>query len=273
MITMLIGNSTNHSLSPVMYDFFACQSKDKHLHLKVDIKDKKDLPETIETLRTCRINANITLPYKSEVIKYLDQIDPEARNIGAVNTIVNRDGQLIGYNSDCFGAIKSLEIALDRAISNEDHALVLGTGGVARALTYGLLQKTNKIVVCYRKPASYNTKSFIKDFGGKVKIITYDEALFRELTIANIICNATSAGMYPDINRTPLKASVLQKISHYTNLKKKIFFDVIFNPEETLFLKNAKKFGAKIQNGIDMMIYQGILSYKIWTKKYRRGKY
>lgn len=266
IITALIGLPTGHSVSPALFSIYAKFSGLEYSHLKIDVLPK-DLKKALEASKTLNFSGlNITLPYKMDVIRYLDYVDKEALKIGAVNTIVNKKGKLYGFNTDSYGAITSIK---DHSKIASKKAVVLGTGGAARALVAGLLAGgCARVVVVYRKPKSFRTKGIMKDFKGKVEFITYhDKNLIKILSDANIICNATSCGMVPKSAESPISYEALKEVSLNGDFSRKLFFDAIFNPYETQFLKNAKKLGADIQGGTEMMIYQGVRAFELWTGK------
>jgi shikimate dehydrogenase len=264
IITALIGLPTEHSVSPTLFSIYAKSSNLEYSHLKIDVQ-AKDLKSALKAFKVLNFNGlNVTLPYKMDVIKYLDHVDKDALKMGAVNTIVNKKGKLYGYNTDSYGAVTSIK---DHCKISSKKVVVLGTGGAARALVAGLLASDCKeVVVVYRKPKSIRTKRMMKDFKNRVKFTTYYEKnLAQKLAEANIICNSTSCGMAPKSTESPLSYEILKRTSLKTDFSKKLFFDAIFNPYETLFLKNAKRLGADIQGGTEMMIYQGVRAFELWT--------
>ena len=263
--TALLGNPTSHSVSPHLFSIYAKEHNLEYSHLKIDVEPGR-LLRILEAVKLLGFKGlNITLPHKSEVIKYLDEIDPQAQKIGAVNTIVIKGKKLCGYNTDIYGAVKAIEERLKREINNKDKSLVIGTGGAARAIIQGLLQRNSSVAVCYREPKSIRTTSMIKDFNEKVKFIKSSTELVKIISETNIICNATSAGMFPHVNELPIKRNYLIEASSQNDFSKKLFFDAIFNPYQTLFLKIAEKLGTKTQGGTEMMVYQGVVAFELWT--------
>lgn len=266
IITALIGYPTAHSVSPTLFSIYAKDAGFEYSHLKLDVAPG-NLSKAIKAIRILGLNGfNVTLPYKIDVMKYLDYIDGEAREIGAVNTIVNKRGKLHGYNTDSFGALTSIKAHTPRLLSKK--VVVFGTGGAARALISGLLTNKARVTVVYRNPKSIRTKGAIKNFSKKVSFMSYkDSDLISVLSEAKIICNATSCGMVPNSKNSPLSDEILKKVALSSHLSEKLFFDTIFNPYESQFLKNAKKLGADIQGGTEMMIYQGVKAFRLWTGK------
>lgn len=262
IVTCLLGNPTNHSISPLLFNLYADKHNIDYAHIKFNIQEE-DISSAIKNLSTFGFaGANITIPYKSIVMNYLDLVTEGAAKIGAVNTIQVLNKKTIGYNTDLMGAILSIENKLCRPLNKEDVALVFGTGGAARAIVWGLISKGVTVIVCYRTPKSCRTLSIEHDFLDKVAFLDYQELTKFHFEASNIICNATSAGMTPEIDNIPFPKSIIPKIK---NLSHTVVFDAIFNPRITFLQKIAKKKGAKIALGIDMMIYQGVFAFEHWT--------
>lgn len=264
IITALIGNPTSHSCSPTLFTNYASSVGLEYAHLKIDVPPKK-LKTYLNALQTLGFSGlNITLPYKQAVIKYLNYVDPIAKAIGAVNTVVITKNKFRGYNTDSFGAISSIK-SQSKNIKG-CRALVLGTGGASRAIVYGLLEEGCSVIVAFRKPLSLRTSTLFHDFKNKVIFIeNTDDNLETAITESDLICNATSCGMSPFINDSPVSIRVLNRASKKSDFSKKLFFDAIFNPYKTKFLSYAEKLNAKIQGGTEMMIYQGIKAFHLWT--------
>lgn len=272
IITGLIGYPTDHSISHILFNYFAKSEGLEYAHVKFNILPQKNyLKKALESLPVLNIKGvNITLPYKIKALSYVDWLSSEVEMIGAVNTIVvDGKNKLLGYNTDWYGALKSIEKALGRKVKKTDRVVILGSGGVARALVYGLLKRTKNITVFFRSPISLKTKNFIGDFDKKIKIFNYEpqKHFYEMLCKADIICNATNVGMWPNINNSLISEKIFSALNRNCNLSNKLFFDVIFNPYETLFLQRAKKYGAKIKNGLSMMIYQGVVAFELWTNR------
>lgn len=211
IITALLGNPTSHSVSPRLFSVYAKEHNLEYAHLKIDVQPDKLYP-VLEAARLLGFNGlNITVPYKSDVVRYLDRIDTLAEKIGAVNTIVIRNEKLYGYNTDLYEAIRAIEEKIKRSINSRDKCLVIGTGGAARAIVQGLIQRKSSVTVCYREPKSIRTNSLMKDLRRKVEFIKNTKEIVRFISKANIVCNATSAGMYPHINELPLKKQFIAK--------------------------------------------------------------
>jgi len=253
-----------------MFRYFAKLARVKnynHFKFRIFKNDPKNLKIAIRAIITFGIiGANITLPYKEKVIKYLDKINKTVWLTGAANTIMNRKGKLIGYNTDGYGAIKAIETKL-RLIKRSDKIVILGAGGAARAII-GSLPIISCITILNRISDLKRTRKLKRDFKRndiKVKIRPLsDKNIILSVRDADFVINATPVGMFPNG-----KSSLINK-KHFDAIGKPLikricFFDVVFNPFETKFLKLAKKYGAKTCPGIYMMIYQGVKSFKLWT--------
>lgn len=260
----LLGNPVEHSISPMLFDELSKTAGLEYAHLKIKVLSRKDLGKTLSCLRKLGFcGTNITLPYKLDIIKELDEISPEAKKIGAVNTVVFSEKRTIGYNTDANGAILAIESKL-KFVEDKDTILILGSGGAARAVAYELYKKCKNITVLNRdiKEARALSDNFS---GNRNKIIVCplnNENIRKGLLESNIIVNATPVGMYPETEGEIIGGDVFKSVG---NLNGKFFFDVIFNPYKTNFLKMAEKSGAKVCSGTYMMIYQAISAFQLWT--------
>ncbi|MEI7777573.1 MAG: shikimate dehydrogenase [bacterium] len=261
--TALIGSPVDHSISPTLFKLYADEHGLEYAHSKFDVK-----PENLETVvkSLCAYGfagVNITLPYKTDVMQYIDKISPEAKAIGAVNTIKVTDKGLEGYNTDAFGALKAIEKSAGRPIGSKDAVIVFGTGGAARAVVWVLLKQGAAVTVVYREPESHRTQTLMSDFSNQVKFITYDALTLEDFLGCTILCNATSVGMRPNDRKSPIDLNRFDNL----NLHDVIMFDVVFNPVTTALQSWAKDRGAVLAHGIDMMVYQGVIAFEYWTSK------
>jgi shikimate dehydrogenase len=200
---------------------------------------------------------NVTIPHKVAIMKYLDEIDVNAKNIGAVNTIVNKDGHLIGYNTDGVGALAALK--RDNADPTGKKVVLLGAGGAARAIAFTIAPFTNRLVVLNRTKSKAITlvKAIKTRFNSKIRAETLtNTSLTRELEETDLLINTTPIGMFPKNEETLVNKQFIK-----SNM---IIFDIIYNPLETRLLREAKASGAKVLNGINMLVNQGALSFKLW---------
>ncbi|MFA7394919.1 MAG: shikimate dehydrogenase [Candidatus Paceibacterota bacterium] len=274
-LTCLLGDPVDHSVSDLMFQYFA-QITDidnyKHLKLRVPGDNKENLKMALEAISMFDFSgANITLPYKEQVIKYINAIDDSAKGIGAINTIVNKNGKLIGYNTDSCGAIKAIEEKL-RPVKLSDKVMILGAGGAARAIISGLANRVKRIVVLNRNSDLNRALKLKEDFSYiktpiEIKELS-DLNIIYSLESSDIIINATSVGMYPNGDETIIKKLHIESIlDHQIGFRDKIFFDAIFNPFITPFLKLAQSYGCEVCPGIYMMIYQGLEAFYLWTNR------
>ena len=189
---------------------------------------------------------NVTIPYKEQVIPFLDEIDPAASEVGAVNVIKfirGKDGlRLKGYNSDIIGFTDSIKSLLK---PHHQSALVLGTGGAAKAVSYSL-RKLGLDVQLVSRRKSANT-------------LVYEELTKNDLKTHKVIVNTTPLGMYPNVDTCP-------DIPYRYLTSQHLCYDLIYNPDETLFLKNSRLAGAQVKNGLEMLLLQAFASYSIWNQ-------
>jgi shikimate dehydrogenase len=258
----IIGYPVSHSLSPLMHNT-AIRSLSLEYHYYPFQIRPEELSNAVNDIRNLGIKGiNVTIPHKEPIIDLLDDINRDARLIGAVNT-VNREGEkLVGYNTDGKGFIKSLreDAKVDPKGKN---ILILGAGGAARGLAIQLsLEKTNRIVIANR--TLKRAEELVKDLKEKVgfcectSIPLEDKIITDYIPDSDIIINATSLGMKGE--DSPIIHSDLITKRH-------LVCDIVYSPLETPLLKEAKMRGAKVLNGLGMLIYQGALSFEIWTGK------
>jgi 3-dehydroquinate dehydratase/shikimate dehydrogenase len=195
---------------------------------------------------------SVTIPHKESILPFLDDIDSTARKIGAINTVVNQDGKLTGHNTDCMAAIKGLEDGLER----EKHTLkgkkvaIIGAGGAARAIAFGLKEKGCDITI-YNRTLERAVR-LSNDVGCKYR-------RFEEISKLNtdILINSTSIGMFPNVEESPVPKDVLKKDM--------IVFDAVYNPIETRLLRDAEERGCHTVNGLTMFINQAAEQFRLWT--------
>lgn len=219
---------------------------DEFIYLRAEVKPK-DLKMAIDEVRGLGIRGvSVAMPHKQEVMKYLDKIDKEAKIIGAVNTIVNDDRKLTGFNTDYIGAL----VALEKKINLKDKKVaVIGAGGAARAIVYGLTKK-GAIVKIFNRSLD-KAKSLGQEFGCEYE----DLKNIGEISNMDIVVNATSVGMNED--KSPIDKKFLNK--------NQIVLDVVYTPKETILIKEARKKGAKVILGYEMLLYQGVEQFKLYT--------
>lgn len=257
----LIGNPVEHSVSPNMFKYISKKKKIEYEHLKIKIDKKEQLEDVLNALNLLGFcGVNVTIPYKIDIAKFVNEIDDSAKAIKSVNTIkITQDG-FVGYNTDGIAALKSIENRLCK-IDKDKKVLIIGAGGAARPICYEIYKRTKNITVLnrYKEEAKRMVECIAKN------IPIYELTRFNyieQINKADIIINATPVGMYPNIYDELIEEDIFKNIK---NIYSKYFFDVIFNPYKTKFLINAEKHGAKTCSGLYMMIYQILLAFEIWT--------
>jgi len=245
---LVIGNPIDHSLSPELHNYWL---KENNIDATYDKKklEENELENIISEIKKEKINGiNVTVPFKKAIIPFLDELSPEAKDTQSVNTIYIQNGITVGHNTDIAGfelAIKYVKYD----VSNKK-IFILGAGGVAPSIIYSLKKmKASKITLSNRtKEKAKSLKNLFKD----LEIIDWGEK-----TDFDMIINATSIG---------LKNEDEFNIDYFTNGPNKFFYDVIYNPRETVFLKRAKLLGNRAENGKMMFIYQAHQAFTIWNK-------
>jgi shikimate dehydrogenase len=252
----LIGHPVEHSLSPIMHNSALQYENLNYVYLAFDVSSSENLKYVIDGAKSLRIRGfNITIPYKIDVMKYLDKIDYTAELIGAVNTVKIENNIAIGYNTDGLGARMALEEEIG-GVENKN-ILIIGAGGASRAVAFELA-KNNNITIINR--TLEKAKNLADEISKKLKPnnpINYGD-LNIDVEKYDIIIHTTPVGMYPNTDVKPIIDT--KKIS-----KNMVVMDLIYNPEETVLLRESKKRGAKTINGLGMLVYQGAIAFEIWT--------
>jgi shikimate dehydrogenase len=252
----LIGCPVHHSMSPLMHnDAFYQLGIDAYYH--AFHVEKEHLADAVKGMKALGIAGfNVTIPHKTTIIPYLDEVDSIALQIGAVNTVVNENGRLIGYNTDGLGFVRALREEMNIEFEGKN-VLLIGAGGAARGIYFTLANSgVLRIDVCNR--TIDKAKQLIREHSFPVQSFAYTiEEAQQMLGKYDIVINTTSVGMYPHMNEMPVSLENLNK--------KAVVSDIIYNPFETMLLKEARKLGAMTQNGIGMFVYQGALAFEKWT--------
>jgi len=254
----IIGDPIEHSLSPVMHNAAFQKLNLDFVYVAFRVK-KNELREAILGARSLDVHGlNVTMPHKNAVMKYLDEIDSTTRLIGAVNTILNDKGRLIGYNTDGAGALKALK---EKGVGPEGkRLLLLGAGGAGKAIAFYVAQEVDELKIFNRTtPKAEKLAQLLrKEFGKKIDGNSLSAEIVKdELEDADILINATSVGMHPDVNRSLVDPSWLRPDL--------CVMDIVYNPIETKLVKDARLMGAKVVSGIEMLVFQGAASFEIWT--------
>lgn len=244
---VVLGDPVAHSLSPVMhnaaFDLTGCNA----VYVALRVTDPAGAVAAIRTLSIA--GASVTIPHKTTVIDYLDQLDPAAETIGAVNTIVNQDGKLIGYNTDGSGAVRALT---EKTSLKRKCVTVIGAGGAARAIGYAVAEQGARVTIANRSTA--RGQSLARDLQAgfmPLKEFTGDSC--------DVLINTSPVGMHPDIDATPIDEAVLRPDM--------VVMDAVYNPLVTRLLQSAGRTGCVTVSGADMFVYQGAAQFELWTEK------
>lgn len=241
----LLGKNISYSFSKVYFtQKFSESGLTDHIYLNFDLPEISELPLILDRYKSNLKGFNITIPYKQEIFKYLDDTDRVAADIGAVNVVkVLENKKLKGYNTDSYGFENSIRPLLK---PYHKKALILGTGGASKAVLYIL----NKL--------GLETTLVSRSADKKPGMISYDDLSKKVINKNLIIVNATPVGTYPDIDHAP-------DMPYKYLTSKHLLFDLIYNPSETTFLKYGKDAGATIKNGLEMLELQAEKAWEIWN--------
>lgn len=259
----LLGYPVEHSMSALMHNA-SFQSLNLPYRYELRSIPPDDLINFVETeVRVPEVRgANVTIPHKQAVINTLDEIDETSSRIGAVNTIVNKSGKLMGYNTDITGAYRALKEYYG-CLRNSVVA-ILGAGGASNALSYLLARKTSKVSIINRtqKKAESLTEhlSRLPECKAEVQAIPLEkEPLEKTVKEADILVNATSVGMFPNSDETLVNKKLLHR--------ELFVFDLVYNPPKTRLMREAEEIGARAISGIPMLVYHGAEAFKLWTRR------
>ena len=238
----LIGKTLDYSFSKKFFDEKFSTLKLPHTFSNFEFADEQALGLFLLDDVFKLDGFSVTIPYKEIIIPYLDKLEDSAKKTQAVNSVSVNNGKLIGYNTDSYGFSKALEPHLKKA---HNKALILGTGGASKAVAHALSLLKIDFTFVSRKPQNKN-------------ILNYTELDEKIISSHQIIINTTPLGTFPDTTNCP-------DIPYQYITSQYIAFDLVYNPEETLFLKKAKQEGASIENGLAMLHFQAEKSWKIWN--------
>ena len=237
----IIGNPLGHSFSKGFFtEKFAREGIDAE-YLNFQIPEIGKLTEVLQENPELR-GINVTLPYKTEVIPFLDELSDEAREIGAVNIVQIRNGHLKGFNSDIIGFTRSIQPLLK---PHHRKALILGTGGASRAIRVGLTRLELEWKYVSRTP--------------REGMITYEDITAETLREYEVIVNCSPVGMFPKVDECPA-------IPYEFLTQDNLLYDLVYNPENTLFMKKGALQGAVVKNGLEMLHLQAIASWEFWNE-------
>ncbi|MEW6172715.1 MAG: shikimate dehydrogenase [Bacillota bacterium] len=258
----IFGDPVEHTFSPAMHNAAFTALKLNFVYLPFRVK-KEELPAAVTGLRALGLaGVNITVPHKEAVLPYLDEITSEARLIGAVNTVVNRNGRLTGYNTDATGFLRAFREAGFEPAGAE--AVVLGAGGAARAVCMALGMAGVRRITVFNRTYE-RAQTLARDVQANTKTTAtalHWEELNKEgagvIRAASAVVQTTSMGMHPEETACPAVPPTAFR-------KNQLVVDLIYNPEETQFLRTAAGAGATTQNGMKMLLYQGAEAFELWT--------
>ena len=245
----LIGYPLGHSFSRKFFTEKFEQEGIEAQYLNFEIPSIEEFPEVIKNNPELR-GLNVTIPYKQQVMQYLDDISEEAKAIGAVNVVkcqlstVNCQPHLTGYNSDVIGFVESIKPLLK---PHHKKALILGTGGASKAIRYGLEKKLGIETLFVSRSAREET-------------ITYEEVTAEVLKEYEVIVNCSPVGMFPHVDECPA-------LPYEAMNENNLLYDLVYNPLETLFMKKGAAQGATVKNGLEMLHLQAIASWKFWGEQ------
>ena len=246
---LVIGNPIEHSLSPELHNYWIKNNGIDAIYEKQKLNEN-ELEQIISKVKDKKINGvNVTVPFKKKIIPYLDELSFEAQSTQSVNTIYLKDNKVVGHNTDIFGFETSIKKS-DYNLNNKE-VLILGAGGVVSSIIFALIKmKVSKIKICNRtKEKAENLKKIYKN----LEIIKWGE-----VSNFDMIINATSLGLKKEDNLNLDFSSISEN---------KFFYDVVYNPGETNFLKTGRQLGSKTLNGKLMFVYQAFSAFTIWHQQ------
>jgi shikimate dehydrogenase len=256
----VMGCPIEHSISPVIHNNLAAELKDNLVYAPFKVDEGK-VQDAVKGAFALGIQGlNVTVPHKSAVIPFLCDIDPLAKRIGAVNTLVYTNEGYKGYNTDMPGLLRAMKH--DGAEVAGKDVIILGAGGVARAVAFLLADsKVNHIYVLNRtiekaKAIEEEIKAYAGDIISAHELSEYS-SLYGD---GYVVIQATNVGMHPDVDRAVLEDEEFYK-------KVSFGYDLVYNPAETKFMKLCKASGAEAYNGLRMLLYQGVIAYELYTGK------
>ncbi len=239
----LLGKNLSHSFSR---QYFSDKFANEHIaaeYLNFETGSLTSLPDILKKHPELK-GFNVTIPYKEDIIEMLDDVDPEAKAVGAVNTVKVTHGKLIGYNTDVFGFANSIKPFLAHGM---EYALVLGTGGAAKAVASVLTNLGLRVSFASRNPS-------------KPSHLAYSELNVYAMRTFKLIVNATPVGTWPEVEQKPALPYHMLTPEHF-------LYDLVYNPEETVFMKAARAHGAGTTGGLTMLKMQAEKSWEIWNGK------
>ena len=251
----VIGDPIAHSMSPAMHNDAFQNYELNATYVPFHVKPE-NLQDAVKGFKAINLSGlSITVPHKTAIMPFLDEIDPLAEAIGAVNTIVNDGGRFIGYNTDGLGYLKGIKQVVPSF--TESKMLLIGAGGAARAIYFTMAQAGLKNIDVANRTLSQS--EFLVGncpYPKNSEVLSLNDAQ-NQLSKYDIIVQTTSIGMHPNVDSSPISVDYLKPTAFVS--------DIIYTPLETKLLRDAKQKGARIQNGLPMFAYQGALQFEMWT--------
>ena len=256
----LIGYPLGHSISPIFQ-----QAAFDELGIEVRYELWETTPDKLGKIvkgikNEDKLGSNVTVPYKEDVIQFLDELNEIARDIGAVNTVTKRDGKLIGYNTDAEGFLRSVEV--EGKFDPEGKTVtMIGAGGVARAIGFSLVQSGAKVLNLFDIDRTRAMKLASELKASQVNVLSSNSGSEYEAAISgtDLLINCTPIGMKhsPSEGQSPVAAELVSSQS--------LVYDVVYNPLKTPLLETAEKAGVTALGGLSMLVYQGVAAFELWT--------
>jgi shikimate dehydrogenase len=260
LVCGVIGDPIEHTLSPIIHNAAFEALKLDYVFLAFKVK-ALNIEKAVSGMRALGMHGlSITMPNKNVVINYLDEVDQTAKTTGSVNTILNKNGKLFGYNTDGVGALQALK--QNGVEPRGEKVLLLGAGGAARAIAYALSQEAGELVILNRTEKRASELASLLKQKSTAKVVAgplSSNAIKNNLRNSNVLINATPIGMEPKSDRSLVSPEFLKPDL--------VVMDAVYNPIETKLAKDARTAGAKVVSGVEMLIYQGASAFEIWTNR------
>ena len=257
----VIGNPVEHSLSPAIHNAAFQKLGLNFVYLAFPVENIADAVRGIRALGNVR-GFSVTIPHKVSAIRFLDELEPTARQIGAINTIVVDDGKLIGYNTDAAGALRALR---DNGVElRERRVALLGSGGAARAIAFALAADSAVAELFVLGIDEVERQGLVRDLQAKTSLRVHEAALSEDtlrrlLPDTQVLIHCTPVGMHPKIQETCVPAGLLHA--------RLAVMDIVYNPQETRLLKDAKAAGCRTIRGLEMFLNQAAAQFELWTNR------
>lgn len=262
----LIGSPVEHTMSPAIHNTLAEAMGQNLVYVPFHVQTGRVGEAVMGAYALNLLGCNVTVPYKSEVIPYLREIDPLAERIGAVNTLVRVESGFKGYNTDMSGLLRALEA--DGVKIKGEKVLLLGAGGVARAVTVMLSELAGEIIILNRTlEKAQKIADEVNASAGRTRVRVMPAGGWRQLTKGEryLAIQATNVGMFPKSDE-----AVIEETDFYERIH--TGYDLIFNPAKTRFMQLTEEAGGRAYNGLKMLLYQGVIAYELWTGRTVTGE-